>query len=116
MTADSTQPDLPWLLVAISVTWRVPARQIVPPRAGTLEIHTTAGVTSSPVDKIGCFVVDPIPDQPVPNMLPRGGRDRRADRVDHVVTWAVSLNSAQPEPRQMNDQPVAMATGSDSDP
>ena len=35
--------------------------QIVPPRVGTLEIHTTAGVISSPVDEIGCFVVDPIP-------------------------------------------------------
>jgi hypothetical protein len=38
--------------------------QIVPPRAGTLEIHTTAGVTSSPVDEIGCFMVDPIPTSP----------------------------------------------------
>src|SRR6516165_1266573 len=38
--------------------------QIVPPRAGTLEIHTTAGVTSSPVDEIGCFAVDPIPASP----------------------------------------------------
>ena len=27
--------------------------QIIPPRAGTLEVHTTAGVTSSPVDEIG---------------------------------------------------------------
>ena len=33
--------------------------RIIPPRAGALEVHTTAGVTSSPVDEIGCFVVDP---------------------------------------------------------
>jgi hypothetical protein len=38
--------------------------QIIPPRAGTLEVHTTAGVTSSPVDEIGCFAVDPKPASP----------------------------------------------------
>ncbi len=38
--------------------------QIIPPRAGTLEVHTTAGVTSSPVDEMGCFVVEPIPNSP----------------------------------------------------
>jgi hypothetical protein len=38
--------------------------QIIPPRAGTLEVHTTAGVTSSPVDEIGCFAVAPIPANP----------------------------------------------------
>jgi hypothetical protein len=39
--------------------------QIIPPQAGTLEIHTRAGViTATPVDEIGCFAVDPIPDSP----------------------------------------------------
>ncbi|HME66939.1 MAG TPA: hypothetical protein VKG61_18780 [Streptosporangiaceae bacterium] len=38
--------------------------QIIPPRAGTLEVHTTAGVTSLPVDEIGCFAVTPIPSSP----------------------------------------------------
>jgi hypothetical protein len=38
--------------------------QIIPPRAGTLEVHTTAGVTSTPVDEIGCFTVEPIPASP----------------------------------------------------
>jgi len=33
--------------------------QFIPPRAGTLEVHTTAGVTSWPVDDIGCFVWNP---------------------------------------------------------
>jgi hypothetical protein len=36
--------------------------QIVPPRAGTLEIHTKAGVMTTTVDEIGCFAVDPKPD------------------------------------------------------
>jgi hypothetical protein len=34
--------------------------QIIPPRAGMLETHTRAGVNTSPVGEIGCFVVDPI--------------------------------------------------------
>jgi hypothetical protein len=38
--------------------------QIIPPRAGTLEVHTTSGVTSSPLDEIGCFTVTPIPASP----------------------------------------------------
>ena len=38
--------------------------QIIPPRAGTLKVHTTAGVTSLPVDEIGCFAVTPIPSSP----------------------------------------------------
>jgi hypothetical protein len=35
--------------------------QIIPPRAGTVETHTRAGVTTSPVDEIGSFAVEPIP-------------------------------------------------------
>jgi hypothetical protein len=38
--------------------------QIIPPQAGTLEVHTTGGVTSSPVDEIGSFAVTPIPASP----------------------------------------------------
>jgi hypothetical protein len=38
--------------------------QVIPPGAGTLEVHTTAGVTSSPVDEIGCFAITPIPTSP----------------------------------------------------
>ena len=55
--------------------------QIVPPRAGTLEIHTTAGVTSSPVDEIGCFVVDPIPSSPFRL------RCRTEDGADVLTGW-----------------------------
>lgn len=39
--------------------------QIIPPRSGTLEIHTRGGeINSVEVDEIGCFAVDPIPDSP----------------------------------------------------
>jgi hypothetical protein len=55
--------------------------QIVPPRAGTLEVHTTAGVTSSPVDEIGCFVVDPIPSSPFRL------RCRTEDGTDVLTGW-----------------------------
>jgi hypothetical protein len=55
--------------------------QIIPPRAGTLEIHTTAGVTSSPVDEIGCFVVDPIPSSPFRM------RCRTEDGTDVLTGW-----------------------------
>ena len=55
--------------------------QIVPPRAGTLEIHTTAGVTSSPVDEIGCFAVDPTPTAPFRI------RCRTEDGADVLTGW-----------------------------
>jgi len=55
--------------------------QIIPPRAGTLEVHTTAGVTCSPVDEIGCFVVDPIPSSPFRL------RCRTADGADVLTGW-----------------------------
>ena len=55
--------------------------QIIPPRAGTLEVHTTAGVTSSPVDEIGCFVVDPIPSSPFRL------RCRTEDGTDVLTGW-----------------------------
>jgi hypothetical protein len=55
--------------------------QIIPPRAGTLEIHTTAGVTSSPVDEIGCFVVDPVPSSPFRL------RCRTEDGTDVLTGW-----------------------------
>jgi hypothetical protein len=36
--------------------------QIIPPRAGTLEIHTKADTITTTVDEIGCFAVDPKPE------------------------------------------------------
>ena len=39
--------------------------QVIPPWAGTLEIHTRAGeISTTEVDEIGCFAVDPIPPSP----------------------------------------------------
>ena len=38
--------------------------QVIPPQAGTLETHTKAGQTTSPVDESGYFAVEPIPDSP----------------------------------------------------
>jgi hypothetical protein len=55
--------------------------QIIPPRAGTLEVHTTAGVTSSPVDEIGCFAVAPIPANPFRL------RCRTEDGADVLTGW-----------------------------
>jgi hypothetical protein len=55
--------------------------QIVPPRPGTLEVHTTAGVTSWPVDEIGCFTVAPIPASPFRR------RCRTEDGADVLTGW-----------------------------
>jgi len=55
--------------------------QIVPPRAGTLEVHTAAGVASSPVDEIGCFSVTPIPASPFRL------RCRTEDGADVLTGW-----------------------------
>jgi len=55
--------------------------QIVPPQAGTLEVHTAAGVTSSPVDEIGCFSVTPIPASPFRI------RCRTEDGADVLTGW-----------------------------
>jgi len=49
---------------ALTFTSGVLLGQIIPPRAGTVETHTTAGVTTAPVDEIGSFAVDPIPASP----------------------------------------------------
>jgi hypothetical protein len=55
--------------------------QIIPPQAGTLEVHTKAGVASSPVDEIGCFAVTPIPNSPFRL------RCRTADGTDVLTGW-----------------------------
>jgi len=55
--------------------------QVVPPQAGTLEIHTAAGVASSPVDEIGCFSVTPIPASPFRL------RCRTEDGADVLTGW-----------------------------
>jgi hypothetical protein len=69
------------LSMELEVTDRSLLGQIIPPRAGTLEVHTTAGVTSSPVDEIGCFAVTPIPASPFRL------RCRTADGADVLTGW-----------------------------
>jgi hypothetical protein len=55
--------------------------QIIPPGAGMVEVHTTAGVASSPVDEIGCFGVAPIPPSPFRLRL------RTEDGTDMLTGW-----------------------------
>jgi hypothetical protein len=55
--------------------------QIIPPRAGTLETHITAGVSTSPVDQIGYFAVKPIPASPFRL------RFGTADGIDVLTGW-----------------------------
>jgi hypothetical protein len=55
--------------------------QVIAPQAGTLEIHTTAGVTSSRVDETGYFAVDPKPANPFRL------RFRALDGTDVLTGW-----------------------------
>ena len=53
------------LSLELEVTGSSLLGQIIPLRSGTLEILTRAGTTTTtPVDEIGCFAIDPIPDGP----------------------------------------------------
>jgi hypothetical protein len=55
----------PRLSLELEVTGDALLGQIIPPRAGTLDTQTTAGVTASTeVDEMGCFAVTPIPASP----------------------------------------------------
>jgi hypothetical protein len=58
--------------------------QVVPPQAGTLETHTRAGMTTSPVDETGFFAVEPIP--PGPFLLRFGTTDGM-----YVMTGCITL-------------------------
>ena len=76
LTFTSTQ-----LSIELEVTAGSLVGQIIPPQAGTLEVHTTAGVASSPVDEIGCFSVTPIPNSPFRL------RCRTEDGADVLTGW-----------------------------
>lgn len=71
----------PHLSLELEVTENSLVGQVIPPRAGTLETHTRTGVTTLPVDEIGCFVVDPIPASPFRL------RCRTADDADVLTGW-----------------------------
>jgi len=39
--------------------------QVLPPQEGTIEAHSQHGTTTAvPIDRIGCFVIEPIPSGP----------------------------------------------------
>ena len=70
------------LSLELEVTENSLLGQIIPPRAGVLEIHTRAGdIGTTEVDEIGCFAVDPIPDSPFRL------RCRTADGTDVLTGW-----------------------------
>ena len=69
------------LSIELEVTEGSLVGQIIPPRAGTLEVHTTAGVASSLMDEIGCFAVTPIPNSPFRL------RCRTEDGTDVLTGW-----------------------------
>ena len=70
------------LTVELEVTENSLLGQIIPPRAGALEIHTRAGeISTTEVDEIGCFAVDPIPASPFRL------RCRAADGTDVLTGW-----------------------------
>ena len=70
------------LTLELEVTGNSLLGQLLPPRAGELEIHTKAGVISTTeVDEIGCFAVDPIPDNPFRL------RCRTADGTSVLTGW-----------------------------
>jgi hypothetical protein len=70
------------LSIELEVTENSLLGQIIPPRPGVLEIHTRAGeISTTEVDEIGCFAVDPIPD------IPFRLRCRTADGTDVLTGW-----------------------------
>jgi hypothetical protein len=69
------------LSIALGVASDSLLGQIIPAQPGTLEVHTTGGVTSSPVDEIGCFAVAPIPASPFRL------RCRAEDGADVLTGW-----------------------------
>jgi len=70
------------LTLELEVTGNSLLGQLLPPRAGELEIHTRAGqISTTEVDEIGCFSVDPIPDSQFRL------RCRTADGTDVLTGW-----------------------------
>ncbi len=72
----------PHLSVELEVTGNSLLGQLLPAREGELEIHTRAGeISTTEVDEIGCFSVDPIPDSPFRL------RCHSADGTDVLTGW-----------------------------
>jgi hypothetical protein len=71
------------LRVELEITEGSVLGQVIPSRAGILEIHTKAGIRTAEVDEIGCFAVNPIPATPFRL------RYRTADGADVLTGWIV---------------------------
>ena len=72
------------LTMELEVTEDAVLGQVIPPRAGTLEVHTRAGeITATEMDEIGCFAINPIPESPFRL------RCRAAGGVDVLTGWIV---------------------------
>ena len=70
------------LSLELEVTENSLLGQVIPPRGGALEIQTRAGqISTTEVDEIGCFSVDPIPDSPFRL------RYRSPDGTDVLTGW-----------------------------
>ena len=77
------------LSVELEVTGNSLLGQLLPAREGELEIHTRAGeISTTDVDEIGCFSVDPIPDSPFRL------RCRTADGTDVLTGWITILGAS----------------------
>jgi len=72
------------LTMELEVTEDAVLGQVIPPCAGTLEVHTRAGeITATEMDEIGCFAINPIPESPFRL------RCRAAGGVDVLTGWIV---------------------------
>ena len=70
------------LSLELEVTGNSLLGQLLPARAGELEIHTRTGdISTTEVDEIGCFSVETIPD------CPFRLRCRTADGTDVLTGW-----------------------------
>jgi len=73
------------LTLELEVTGNSLLGQLFPARAGVLEIHTRTGeITTTEVDEIGCFSLNPIPDSPFRL------RSRASDGT-HVLTGWITI-------------------------
>jgi hypothetical protein len=73
------------LTLELEVTGNSLLGQLFPTRAGVLEIHTRTGeITTTEVDEIGCFSLNPIPDSPFRL------RSRASDGT-HVLTGWITI-------------------------
>jgi hypothetical protein len=70
------------LTIEVEVTESSLIGQVMPPREGTVEAQTRdSATTAAPVDRIGCFSVEPVP--PGPFRL----RYRNQEATDVVTAW-----------------------------